>query len=80
MGSLLILYIIGAIFNVMFLLLFLSVFTDTQERRKMFGWICSTSAVLSFLLWIAILIVVIMECVKYFNKKKDDKKRTTMLR
>ena len=72
MGSLLILYITGAIFNVMFLLLFRSVFTDTQERKMMFAWICSTAAVLSFILWIAILIVVIMECVKYFsnNNKK----------
>lgn len=69
MGSLLILYITGAIFNVMFLLLFRYVFTDTQERKRMFVWVCSTAAVLSFLLWIAILIVVIMECVKYFNKK-----------
>ena len=69
MGSLLILYLTGAIFNVMFLFLFRSVFTDTQERRKMFAWICSTAAVLSFLLWIAILIVVIMECVKYFGNK-----------
>lgn len=69
MGSLLILYITGAIFNVMFLLLFRSVFTDTQERKMMFAWICSTAAVLSFLLWIAILIVVIMECVKYFSNK-----------
>ena len=69
MGSLLILYLTGAIFNVMFLLLFRSVFTDTQERRKMFAWICSTAAVLSFLLWIAIVVVVIMECVKYFGNK-----------
>ena len=80
MGSLLILYITGAIFNVLFLLIFRSAFTDTQERRNMFAWICSTAAVLSFLLWIAILIVIIIECVKYFNNKKDDKKRTTMLR
>ena len=80
MGSLLILYLTGAIFNVMFLLLFRSVFTDTQERRKMFAWICSMAAVLSFLLWIAIAIVVIMECVKYFGNKKNDKKRETMLR
>ena len=69
MGSLLILYISGAIFNVMFLILFRSVFTDTQERKRMFAWICSTAAVLSFLLWIAIAIVVIMECVKYFGNK-----------
>ena len=69
MGSLLILYLTGAIFNVMFLLLFRSVFTDKKERRKMFDWICSTAAVLSFLLWIAILIVVIMECVKYLGNK-----------
>ena len=80
MGSLLILYITGAIFNVMFMLLFRSVFTDTQERKRMFAWICSTASVLSFLLWIAIAIVLIIECVKYFNKKKDDKKATTMLR
>ena len=80
MGSLLILYITGAIFNVLFILIFRSAFTDTQERKRMFAWICSTAAVLSFLLWIAIAIVVIMECVKYFNNKKDDKKRTTMLR
>ena len=80
MGSLLILYITGAIFNLMFLLLFRSVFTDTQERKRMFSWICSTAAVLSFILWIAILIVIIIECFKYFNNKKDDKKRTTMLR
>lgn len=69
MGSLLILYLTGAIFNVMFLLIFRSVFIDTQERKRMFAWICSTAAVLSFLLWIAILIVVIMECVKYFSNK-----------
>ena len=69
MGSLLILYITGAIFNVLFLLLFRSVFTDTQERKWMFAWICSTAAVLSFILWIAILIVVIMKCVKYFGNK-----------
>ena len=74
MGSLLILYLTGAILNILFLLLFRSVFTDTQERKRMFAWICSTSAVLSFLLWIAILIVVIRECVKYFKNKKDDKK------
>ncbi len=80
MGSLLILYITGAIFNVLFLLLFRSVFTDTQERKRMFAWICSTAAVLSFILWIAIVIVLIMEYVKYLNKKKDDKKRATMLR
>ena len=73
-------YITGAIFNVTFLILFRSVFTDTQERKRIFAWICSTAAVLSFLLWVAILIVVIRECFKYFNKKKDDKKRTTMLR
>ena len=69
MGSLLILYITGAIFNVLFLLLFRSVFTDTQERKRMFAWICSTAAVLSFLLWIEIAIVVIMECFKYFSNK-----------
>ena len=80
MGSLLILYITGAIFNVLFLLIFRSAFTDTQERRNMFDWICSTAAVASFILWIAIAIVIIMECFKYFKKKKDEKKRTTMLR
>lgn len=69
MESLLILYLTGAIFNVLFLLIFRSVFTDTQERKWMFAWICSTAAVLSFLLWIAIVMVIIMECVKYFNKK-----------
>ena len=68
MGSLLILYITGAIFNVLFLLLFRSVFTDTQERRKMFAWICSTAAVLSFLLWIAIVVVVIIDYKKLKNK------------
>ena len=68
MGSLLILYITGAIFNVLFLLLFRSVFTDTQERRNMFAWICSTAAVLSFLLWIAILIVIIIDYKKFKNK------------
>ena len=80
MGSLLILYITGAIFNLLFLLLFRSVFTDTQERKMMFVWVCSTASVLSFLLWIAILIVLIIECFKYFKNKKNDKKRTTMLR
>lgn len=80
MGSLLILYITGAIFNLMFLILFRSVFTDTQERKRMFAWICSTASVLSFILWIAIVVVIIIECFKYFNNKKDDKKRTTMLR
>ena len=80
MGSLLILYITGAVFNVLFLLLFRSVFTDTQERKWMFAWICSTAAEASSILWIAIAMVIIMECVKYFNNKKDDKKRTTMLR
>lgn len=69
-----ILYITGAIFNVLFLLIFRSVFTDTQERKRMFAWICSTSAVLSFILWIAILIVIIIECFKYLNNKKNDKK------
>ena len=69
MGGLLILYLTGAIFNVLFLLLFRSVFTDTQERKRMFAWICSTAAVASFILWIAIAIVVIMECVKYFGNK-----------
>ena len=65
MGGLLILYITGAIFNVLFLLLFRSAFTDTQERRKMFAWICSTAAVLSFLLWIAIVVVVIIDYKKF---------------
>ena len=74
MGGLLILYITGAIFNVMFLLLFRSVFTDTQERKRMFAWICSTAAVLSFILWIAIVIVIVMECVKYFGNKNKNKK------
>ena len=69
MGSLLILYLTGAIFNVMFLILFRSVFTDTQERKSMFAWICTTAAVLSFILWIAIVVVVIIECVKYFGNK-----------
>ena len=69
MGSLLILYITGAIFNVLFLLIFRSAFTDTQERRNMFAWICSTAAALSFPLWIAIVVVVIMECVKYLGNK-----------
>ena len=68
MGSLLILYITGAIFNVMFLLLFRSVFTDTQERKMMFARICSMAAVLSFLLWIAIAIVVIIDYKKLKNK------------
>lgn len=70
MGSLLILYITGAIFNVMFLLLFRSVFTDTQERKRMFAWICSMAAVLSFLLWIAILIVVIIDYKNLKNNKE----------
>ena len=70
MGSLLILYLTGAIFNVLFLLLFRSVFTDTQERRKMFAWICSMAAVLSFILWIAIVVVVIIDYNK-LNKKND---------
>lgn len=71
MGSLLILYLTGAIFNVMFLLLFRSVFTDTQERKRMFAWICSTAAVLSFLLWIAIVVVVIIDY-KNLNNKNDE--------
>ena len=75
MGSLLILYITGAIFNVLFLLLFRSVFTDTQERKRMFAWVCSMAAVLSFLLWIAILIVAIIECFKYFNKKNNKEEK-----
>ena len=65
-----ILYLTGAIFNLLFLLLFRSVFTDTQERRKMFAWICSTAAVLSFLLWIAIVVVIIIDYKKL--KKKND--------
>ena len=73
-------YLTGALINLLLALLFRSVFTDTQERKRMFVWVCSTAAVLSFILWIAIAIVVIMECVKYLNNKKDDKKRTTMLR
>ena len=70
MGSLLILYITGAIFNVMFLLIFRSVFTDTQERKRMFAWICSMAAVLSFLLWIAIAIVVIIDYKNLKNNKE----------
>ena len=70
MGSLLILYLTGAIFNILFLLLFRSVFTDTQERKRMFYWICSTAAVLSFLLWIAIVVVIIIDYKKL--KKKND--------
>ena len=65
MGSLLILYATGAIFNVIFLLLFRSVFTDTQERKRMFAWICSTAAVLSFILWIAIVVLVIIDYKKF---------------
>ena len=65
MGGLLILYITGAIFNVLFLLLFRSAFTDTQERKRMFAWICSTAAVLSFLLWISIVVVVIIDYKKF---------------
>ena len=68
MGGLLILYLTGAIFNVLFLLIFRSVFTDTQERKRMFAWICSTAAVLSFLLWIAIVVVVIIDYKKLKNK------------
>ncbi len=62
-------YLTGALINLLLALLFRSVFTDTQERKRMFAWICSTAALLSFLLWIAIAIVVIMECVKYFGNK-----------
>ena len=71
MGSLLILYITGAITNVFILFLFRSEFTYDEFEKKLFAWICSTAAVLSFMLWIAIVVVVIMECVKYFvNKNK----------
>lgn len=62
-------YLTGALINLLLALMFRDAFTDTQERKSMFVWICSTAAVLSFLLWIAILIVVIMECVKYFGNK-----------
>ena len=80
MGSLLILYITGAITNVLILFIFRSDFTDNAYQKKLFAWIFTTAAVLSFLLWIAILIVIIIECFKYFKTKKYDKKRTTMLR
>ena len=60
-------YLTGALINLLLALLFRSVFTDTQERKRMFAWICSTAAVLSFLLWIAILIVVIID----YNKLKN---------
>ena len=73
-------YLTGSLINLLLALMFREAFTDTQERKRMFAWICSTAAVLSFLLWIAIALVIIIECVKYFNKKKDDEKRTTMLR
>ena len=62
-------YLTGALINLLLALLFRSVFTDTQERRKMFAWICSMAAVLSFILWIAILIVVIID----YNKLKNNK-------
>ena len=80
MGGLLILYLTGAITNVFILFLFRSEFTYDEFEKKLFAWICSTAAVLSFILWMAIAIVVIMECVKYFGNNKDDKKTTTMLR
>ena len=73
-------YLTGALINLLLALMFREAFTDTQERKRMFVLVCSTAAVLSFLLWIAILIVLIIECFKYFNNKKDDEKRTTMLR
>ena len=65
-------YLTGALINLLLALMFREAFTDTQERRKMFAWICSTAAVLSFILWIAILIVIIIDY-KNLNKKNDEK-------
>lgn len=71
MGDMIIaLYVTGALINLLLMFMFREAFTDTQERRKMFAWICSTAAVLSFMLWIAILIVVIIDYKKL--KKKND--------
>lgn len=73
MGDMIIaLYVTGALINLLLMFMFREAFTDTQERRKMFAWICSTAAVLSFMLWIAILIVVIIDY-KNLNKKNDEK-------
>ena len=74
MGGLLILYLTGAITNVFILFLFRSEFTYDEFEKKLFAWICSTAAVLSFILWIAMLIVIVMECVKYFGNKNKNKK------
>ena len=69
MGSLLILYITGSIINVLILLLFRSDFTYNPHQKKLFACICSTAAVLSFLYWVLIVIVLIIECFKYFGNK-----------
>lgn len=61
-------YLTGALINLLLALLFRSVFTDTQERKRMFAWICSTAALISFLLWIAIVVVVIIDYKKLKNK------------
>lgn len=63
-------YLTGALINLLLALMFREAFTDTQERKRMFVWICSTTAVLSFLLWIAIAIVVIINYKNLKNNKE----------
>lgn len=65
-------YLTGSLINLLLALMFREAFTDTQERKRMFAWICSTAAVLSFILWIAIVVVVIIDY-KNLNKKNDEK-------
>ena len=63
-------YLTGALINLLLALMFREAFTDTQERKRMFAWICSMASVLSFILWIAILIVVIIDYKKLKNNKE----------
>lgn len=72
----LIVYLAGALSNLLLMLIFREAFTDTQERKRMFSWICVGATILSFVLWFVWAVIFVYDYFKFYRNGNNESTTT----